>query len=167
MKMPLLLLGLPKGSLEESTIRLFAKAGFKISKSSRSYRPTINDEELDGRFVRAQEISRYVEHDRSFPACATQAAGFRQVYQTLLSPPTDATEDAAVVWTLATGVIDSFARAVRFEAVTSTSSRPRNSSWAMTALPVAIRLAMAIELAIIFLFMLASPKANGVRLLKD
>jgi len=56
------MLGLPKGSLEESTIRLFAKAGYKISKSSRSYRPTINDEELDGRFVRAQEISRYVEH---------------------------------------------------------------------------------------------------------
>lgn len=56
------MLGLPKGSLEESTIRLFAKAGFKISKSSRSYRPVINDEELDGRFVRAQEISRYVEH---------------------------------------------------------------------------------------------------------
>ena len=56
------MLGLPKGSLEESTIRLFAKAGFKISKSSRSYRPVINDDELDGRFVRAQEISRYVEH---------------------------------------------------------------------------------------------------------
>lgn len=56
------MLGLPKGSLEESTMRLFAKAGFKITKSSRSYRPAINDEELDGRFVRAQEISRYVEH---------------------------------------------------------------------------------------------------------
>jgi ATP phosphoribosyltransferase len=56
------MLGLPKGSLEESTIQLFAKAGFKISKSSRSYRPVINDPELDGRFVRAQEISRYVEH---------------------------------------------------------------------------------------------------------
>ena len=56
------MLGLPKGSLEESTMKLFAKAGFKITKSSRSYRPSINDEELDGRFVRAQEISRYVEH---------------------------------------------------------------------------------------------------------
>ena len=56
------MLGLPKGSLEESTIQLFAKAGFKISKSSRSYRPVVNDPELDGRFVRAQEISRYVEH---------------------------------------------------------------------------------------------------------
>jgi len=56
------MLGLPKGSLEESTINLFAKAGFKISKSSRSYRPSINDDALDGRFVRAQEIARYVEH---------------------------------------------------------------------------------------------------------
>lgn len=62
MKTPLLMLGLPKGSLEESTMKLFAKAGFKITKSSRSYRPAINDDELDGRFVRAQEISRYVEH---------------------------------------------------------------------------------------------------------
>lgn len=62
MNTPIIMLGLPKGSLEESTIRLFAKAGFKISKSSRSYRPVINDDELDGRFVRAQEISRYVEH---------------------------------------------------------------------------------------------------------
>ena len=62
MSMPIIMLGLPKGSLEESTIRLFAKAGFKISKSSRSYRPVINDDELDGRFVRAHEISRYVEH---------------------------------------------------------------------------------------------------------
>lgn len=59
---PLLMLGLPKGSLEEPTIKLFAKAGFKISKSSRSYRPSFDDAELDGRFVRAQEVSRYVEH---------------------------------------------------------------------------------------------------------
>ncbi len=55
------MLGLPKGSLEESTIALFAKAGWKIAKSSRSYKPSIDDPELDGRFVRAQEISRYVE----------------------------------------------------------------------------------------------------------
>ena len=59
---PLLMLGLPKGSLEESTIQLFAKAGFKISKSARSYRPSFDDAELDGRFVRAQEVSRYVEY---------------------------------------------------------------------------------------------------------
>lgn len=56
------MLGLPKGSLEESTRSLFAKAGWKITVSSRSYRPTIDDPELDGRFVRAQEVSRYVEH---------------------------------------------------------------------------------------------------------
>jgi ATP phosphoribosyltransferase len=56
------MLGLPKGSLEESTRNLFAKAGYKISVSSRSYRPSIDDPELDGRFVRSQEMSRYVEH---------------------------------------------------------------------------------------------------------
>jgi ATP phosphoribosyltransferase len=56
------MLGLPKGSLEESTKNLFAKAGWKISTSSRSYKPSIDDPELDGRFVRAQEVSRYVEH---------------------------------------------------------------------------------------------------------
>jgi ATP phosphoribosyltransferase len=61
-KPPLLMLGLPKGSLEESTKNLFAKAGWKITTSSRSYRPAIDDPELDGRFVRAQEVSRYVEH---------------------------------------------------------------------------------------------------------
>ena len=56
------MLGLPKGSLEDSTIGLFDKAGFQITRRSRSYRPSFDDSELDGRFVRAQEISRYVEH---------------------------------------------------------------------------------------------------------
>lgn len=56
------MIGLPKGSLEEATLKLFAKAGFRIGKSSRSYRPVIDDPEMDGRFVRAQEVSRYVEH---------------------------------------------------------------------------------------------------------
>ncbi len=59
---PLLMLGLPKGSLEESTKALFAKAGWKITTSSRSYKPAIDDPELDGRFVRAQEVARYVDH---------------------------------------------------------------------------------------------------------
>jgi ATP phosphoribosyltransferase len=59
---PLLMIGLPKGSLEEATRMLFSKAGFKISVSSRSYRPVIDDPDLDGRLVRAQEISRYVDH---------------------------------------------------------------------------------------------------------
>jgi ATP phosphoribosyltransferase len=61
-KKPILMLGLPKGSLEESTRSLFAKAGWRITTDSRSYRPAIDDPELDGRFVRAQEVSRYVEH---------------------------------------------------------------------------------------------------------
>ncbi len=56
------MLGLPKGSLEDSTKALFAKAGWKITTSSRSYKPSIDDADLDGRFVRAQEVSRYVEH---------------------------------------------------------------------------------------------------------
>jgi ATP phosphoribosyltransferase len=59
---PVLMLGLPKGSLEQATLALFAKAGWKITQNSRSYKPAIDDPELDGRFVRAQEISRYVEH---------------------------------------------------------------------------------------------------------
>lgn len=54
-------IGFPKGSLEDATIRLFGKAGYRVTKSSRSYRPSIDDPELDGRFIRAQEISRYVE----------------------------------------------------------------------------------------------------------
>ncbi len=61
-KKPILMLGLPKGSLEEATIALFAKAGWKITVNSRSYKPSIDDEELDGRLVRGQEVSRYVEH---------------------------------------------------------------------------------------------------------
>jgi ATP phosphoribosyltransferase len=56
------MLGLPKGSLEESTKALFAKAGWRITTSSRSYKPSIDDPELDGRFVRAQEVARYVDH---------------------------------------------------------------------------------------------------------
>jgi len=55
------MLGLPKGSLQDSTIALFGKAGFHIHVNSRSYKPSIDDPELDGRFLRAQEISRYVE----------------------------------------------------------------------------------------------------------
>ncbi|MBC2600695.1 ATP phosphoribosyltransferase [Puniceicoccus vermicola] len=59
---PVLNLGLPKGSLQDATIRLFGMAGFRIQVSSRSYRPSIDDPELEGSFVRAQEVSRYVEH---------------------------------------------------------------------------------------------------------
>ncbi len=54
-------LGIPKGSLQESTINLFAKAGYKINVSSRSYFPTINDNEIECMLIRAQEMARYVE----------------------------------------------------------------------------------------------------------
>lgn len=55
-------IGLPSGSLMEATLQLFAKAGFTITGSTRSYRPAVNDPELEIRMLRAQEISRYVEH---------------------------------------------------------------------------------------------------------
>lgn len=56
----LLKIGVPKGSLQESTFRLFKKAGFSMSVSSRSYFPTIDDSELSGLLIRAQEMARYV-----------------------------------------------------------------------------------------------------------
>ena len=54
-------LGLPKGSLQESTFKLFKKAGFNVSCSSRSYIPSIDDDEINCLLIRAQEMSRYVE----------------------------------------------------------------------------------------------------------
>lgn len=54
--------GLPKGSLQEATIQKMAKAGWNISVSSRSYLPYVDDVEMEIRLIRAQEISRYVEH---------------------------------------------------------------------------------------------------------
>ena len=54
-------IGLPKGSLQEATVRLFERAGFKTVISERSYRPSIDDPELDPMLLRAQEMSRYVE----------------------------------------------------------------------------------------------------------
>lgn len=62
MESNILTVGVPSGSLMEPTIALFAKAGFSISGSSRSYRPAVDDPELRIRLLRAQEISRYVEH---------------------------------------------------------------------------------------------------------
>src|SRR5204863_206285 len=59
---PVLKLGLPKGSLEQATLEKMAKAGFNISVSERSYVPYVDDEELEIRLIRAQEVSRYVEH---------------------------------------------------------------------------------------------------------
>jgi ATP phosphoribosyltransferase len=54
--------GLPKGSLQEATLQKMAKAGYNITVSSRSYIPYVDDPELEIRLIRAQEISRYVEH---------------------------------------------------------------------------------------------------------
>jgi ATP phosphoribosyltransferase len=54
-------LGLPKGSLEAATIELFKKSGWKITTSSRSYFPSVNDETLRCSLARPQEMSRYVE----------------------------------------------------------------------------------------------------------
>jgi len=59
---PLLRLALPKGSLEEPTLELFRKAGYQITGASRSYRPSIDDPEIEVRLLRAQEIGRYVDH---------------------------------------------------------------------------------------------------------
>jgi ATP phosphoribosyltransferase len=54
-------LGIPKGSLQDSTVELFGKAGWRISVSSRSYYPAIDDPEIECMMVRAQEMARYVE----------------------------------------------------------------------------------------------------------
>ena len=59
---PVLRVGLPSGSLQEATFALFAKAGYRISGLSRSYKPGVDDPDLQIRLLRAQEISRYVEH---------------------------------------------------------------------------------------------------------
>lgn len=59
--MNILKLGLPKGSLQEATYNLMQKAGFKISGTSRSYMPSIDDPEIQVILVRAQEMARYVE----------------------------------------------------------------------------------------------------------
>ena len=56
----ILKLGIPKGSLEEATVKLFAKAGYNIQIRSRSYFPSIDDPEIECMLIRAQEIARYV-----------------------------------------------------------------------------------------------------------
>ncbi|MBR4673198.1 MAG: ATP phosphoribosyltransferase [Victivallales bacterium] len=59
--MSILKLGLPKGSLEETTVDMFARAGYKIDIQSRSYYPSIDDPEISCVLIRAQEMARYVE----------------------------------------------------------------------------------------------------------
>src|SRR3954471_11256734 len=53
-------LGIPKGSLQEATVQLFARAGFNIYASTRSYFPSIDDPEIECMLIRAQEMARYV-----------------------------------------------------------------------------------------------------------
>ncbi len=55
-------LGIPKGSLQDATIALFARAGFNIYANGRSYFPGIDDPEIECMLIRAQEMARYVEH---------------------------------------------------------------------------------------------------------
>lgn len=60
--MEMLKLGIPKGSLQNATINLFEKSGWKINVNSRSYFPDINDDHIECHICRAQEMSRYVEN---------------------------------------------------------------------------------------------------------
>src|SRR5215472_16329564 len=53
-------LGIPKGSLQDATVQLFARAGFNVYVSSRSYFPSIDDSEIECMLIRAQEMARYV-----------------------------------------------------------------------------------------------------------
>src|SRR5918998_2582031 len=53
-------LGIPKGSLQDATIQLFARAGFSVYASARSYFPSIDDPEIECMLIRAQEMARYV-----------------------------------------------------------------------------------------------------------
>lgn len=57
-----IVIGLPKGSLQETTFYMLKKAGFTVTVGSRSYVPAVDDPEIEARLIRAQEISRYVEH---------------------------------------------------------------------------------------------------------
>ncbi|MBI5027137.1 MAG: ATP phosphoribosyltransferase [Nitrospirae bacterium] len=61
-KLKILKLGLPKGSLQESTLKLFKKAGYHVSVSSRSYYPAFDDPEIESMLIRAQEMARYVDN---------------------------------------------------------------------------------------------------------
>lgn len=61
---PILRLGLPKGSLQEATFRLFAQAGFQFSVSSRSYYVNSDDPEIEALLIRPQEMATYIEHGK-------------------------------------------------------------------------------------------------------
>ena len=55
-------IGIPKGSLQEATLQLFARAGLQVYTNGRSYMATTGDPEIECMLIRAQEMARYVEH---------------------------------------------------------------------------------------------------------
>src|SRR5213076_986290 len=61
MSAPILKLGLPSGSLQDATARLFARAGYQVTFASRSYYPAVDDPEIHCTLIRAQEMPRYVQ----------------------------------------------------------------------------------------------------------
>ena len=69
-------LGIPKGSLQDATVQLFARAGFNLYVSSRSYFPTIDDPDIECMLIRAQEMARYVS-DGFLNAGLTGKTGLR------------------------------------------------------------------------------------------
>ena len=77
-------LGIPKGSLQDATIQLFARAGFNIYVSSRSYFPTIDDPEIECMLIRAQEMARYVS-DGVLDAGLTGQPGQLQGYHLVVA----------------------------------------------------------------------------------
>ena len=58
----LLKLGIPAGNLQEPTVELFRRAGYRITLSSRSYYPVIDDDQIECLLIRSQEIAKYVEN---------------------------------------------------------------------------------------------------------
>ena len=87
-------LGLPKGSLQEATIRMMKRAGWSVSVSERSYFPTVDDDELEIVLLRAQEIPRYV-HDGVLDGGITG-------YDNVLETDADVHEVAELIYSKAT-----------------------------------------------------------------
>ena len=87
-------LGLPKGSLQESTFDLFKKAGFNIKVTARVYFPSVDDEELEIMLIRSQEMARYVEQG-VLDAGIAGATGWRRAAAALRRFPSWSTRNRA------------------------------------------------------------------------
>ncbi|MCK4374308.1 MAG: ATP phosphoribosyltransferase, partial [Candidatus Brocadiae bacterium] len=59
--MKVLVFGIPKGSLQESSIQMLFRAGYRVETGGRSYYPAIDDEEMQARLIRPQDMPRFVE----------------------------------------------------------------------------------------------------------